>query len=234
MQKVKGRDRRLARFLADGCYNDRVPKIIDADARRREIAEAACRVIIEQGLPALSLAAAGERAGLAVGSVRHYVGGHDDLRRLTLTTVGERQLRRLTASAQPLLVPQAGGSAEARRRRILDWLEQLLPMDEERLGEATVWTAMREAARTDPELAGELARIEDRRLELVRRVLGRIRPRWSHDTAVVEARRLAALLRGLTLERVYAPARVTPAYLQQVLRRHLATLASRRPDRRDR
>lgn len=199
--------------------------MIDSEARRREIVLAACRVIIADGLPALSLASVAAEAGLAVGSVRHFVGGHDDLWHLTVAMVGDDLLERLNASARPLIHPDSGLTPAARRRRSREWLEQLLPMDEVRLAEATVWVAMREAARTDPGLADLMKRTEDRRESLVRRVFGRIRPQWSYAARALEARRLSALLRGLTVERVYAPDQVTPVQLQRVLRQHVNELA---------
>ncbi|SDT12247.1 TetR/AcrR family transcriptional regulator [Microlunatus soli] len=205
-----------------------MPKIIDPDERRREIVRAACRVIIGQGVAALSLTSVAAESGLAIGSVRHYVGGHDDLRRLTLQIIGDDLMLRLNESARPLIYPGAGLSVAARRRRSLEWLEQLLPMDDDRLAEATIWTAMREAARTDPELAAVMAGIDGRRLALVRRVLGRVRPHWSPAVRAVESRRLSALLRGLTIERVYEPESVTPAQVQRVLRQHLSQLAQAR------
>jgi AcrR family transcriptional regulator len=200
-----------------------MPKIIDPEERRRAIVRAACDVIVKDGLPALSLASVGAAAGLAVGSVRHYVGGHDDLHRLTLLMVGEQRLERLTTAAQPVLYP-SDESVATKRRRVLEWLEQLLPLNDERLREATVWVALREAARTDQQLGELMADEEGRRLDLVRRVLGRVRPNWSYATRMIEARRLSALLRGLTVERVYAPQQVTAATLRQVLEQHLRQL----------
>lgn len=199
-----------------------MPKIIDPDARRREIVRASCRVIIDDGMAALSLASVAAEAGLAVGSVRHFVGGHDELRRLTLRIVGDDLMLRLADSARPLIHPGSGLTMSARRRRSLEWLEQLLPMDDDRLAEATVWAAMREAARTDPVLADLMALVDDQRLQLVRRVFGRIRPQWTATVRADESHRLSALLRGLTVERVYAPDLVTPAQLQRVLRQHFA------------
>ena len=200
-----------------------MPKIIDAEERRRDIVRAACEVIINDGLAELTLASVATASGLAIGSVRHYIGGHDDLRRVTLIMLGEQRLERLAAAAQPVLYA-CDESTVVKRRRVLEWLEQLLPLDEDRLREATVWVALREAARTDSRLGELMAEVERRRLDLVRRVLGRVRPSWGHTTRVIEAHRLSALLRGLTVERVYAPDTVTAATLRHVLGQHVNQL----------
>src|ERR1700684_3559211 len=82
------------------CYIERVPKEVDHPARRRELADAACRVIARNGLSGTTLAHVAEESGWSIGSIRYYFPNKDELVASALWRVGERvddRIRRRTA-----------------------------------------------------------------------------------------------------------------------------------------
>ena len=66
-------------MLVPQCYIDRMPKEVDHDARRRELADAASRVIARNGLSATTLAQVAEESGWSIGSIRYYFPNKDEL-----------------------------------------------------------------------------------------------------------------------------------------------------------
>lgn len=57
--------------LAWPCYGRVVPRTIDRDARKEQLAEAVWRVVRERGIGAVSVRTVAEEAGVVVGSLRH-------------------------------------------------------------------------------------------------------------------------------------------------------------------
>src|SRR6202142_3018887 len=103
-----------------------MPKEVDHAARRRELADAACRVIARDGLDGTTLADVAEESGWSIGSIRHYFPNKDELIASALWRVGERvdeRIRRRTAggmsggglrvAAGELLAPGAHRREEA-------------------------------------------------------------------------------------------------------------------------
>lgn len=131
------------------CYKDEVPRIVDHDSRRAEIAAAVRRLLLRDGVAAATVRGVAQEAGWSAGAVRHYFPDQAALLRLviaqTFEAVPERLDRRLRAwfeepaSRDP--VPDAQGL-----------LEELLPLDEVRRVETDAWLATMDAARRDPEL----------------------------------------------------------------------------------
>lgn len=210
--------------IARSCYKDNVPKIVDPEARRLEIAEAVFRVIQRDGLAQASLRSVAEEAGLAIGSVRHYFGGHDELIVFAMRALGDRLEARLAGHIPVLLDP---ATPRSRRQEATEaFLGELLPLTEQTRAEAEVWLAFSAAAKSRPDLAEEATRMYEGVRFLVRRVLEGANEAGGLLADVdlnVETERLAALLDGLAV----SAGRTSPELMRAVLRRHLETL--RRP-----
>ncbi|MGB3635817.1 MAG: TetR family transcriptional regulator, partial [Rubrobacteraceae bacterium] len=56
-----------------------MPKIVDHEERRRELAEAVWRVILRDGVEGVSVRNVAAEAGWSTGALRHYVGTKEDL-----------------------------------------------------------------------------------------------------------------------------------------------------------
>ncbi|MFC4112008.1 TetR/AcrR family transcriptional regulator [Nonomuraea zeae] len=203
-----------------------MPKVVDPEARRDEVVDAVFRVVRRAGFEQASLRNVAEEAGLAIGSIRHYFAGHTDLMvfamRASIDRVGARILERVG----PLLAATDHGE---RAEGVEAMLAELLPLDERRREEATVWLAFTTAARTRPELQPLAREAYDGMRRLVRRIVeGVARHRRLPGEPAVETERLCALIDGLTVEGVLHPERMTPELMAAVLRRHLETLAEPR------
>lgn len=207
--------------LAEACYNGNVPKIVDPEARREEVVEAVFRVVRRHGLEQASLRNVAEEAGLAIGSVRHYFAGHTELMVFAMQAMAERVERRLLEHVERL------ATAADRMPVAESMLAELLPLDERRRDEATIWLAFATAARTRPELRPHAEEAFDGMRRLVRRVLDGARAlgRLREDADLeVETDRLCALIDGLTVQAVLHPDRVDAGTMTRALRAHLASL----------
>ncbi|CAL9483165.1 HTH-type transcriptional regulator BetI [Nocardiopsis dassonvillei] len=72
-----------------------MPKLIDHGHRREEIAEAVWRVILREGVAAVSVRTVAAEAGLAVGSVRHVFPSKAELLEFSMSLVYERARSRV-------------------------------------------------------------------------------------------------------------------------------------------
>jgi AcrR family transcriptional regulator len=196
-----------------------MPKQVDHDRRRRELAEAACRVIAREGVDGASLRLVGKEAGWSIGSMRHYFATKGELLAFALRHAAERieeRIERLPAGASPL-------------SRLREVLAELLPLDVARREEALVWLAFLAKAAVDPGLA-PFAEDVWRQLHepLVRRVEATIRSGELpvHLDPEREATRLQALLDGLVVHLLTAPNSVRPRVALAAIEHHLAALSN--------
>jgi AcrR family transcriptional regulator len=202
-----------------------VPKEVDHFARRRELADAACRVIARNGLAETTLADVARESGWSIGSIRHYFPNKDELVASALWRVGERvddRIRQKTAGGMTL--PDLRAAAA-----------ELLPLDADRREMGLVQLAFLAQAVIVPELAdaaeGAAQRIHE---PLAARIAYAVRAGElpAHLDAGQEAERLRVLLDGLRLALVTTPRRTSAAWALAVLDDHLAALAApaSRPD----
>ncbi|MEV7637404.1 TetR family transcriptional regulator C-terminal domain-containing protein [Pseudarthrobacter enclensis] len=196
-----------------------MPKIVDPDARRREVVDAVLRIIAVDGLERASLREVADEAGLAVGSVRHYFAGSEELLTFTFASVVDRIAARMEDSL-PAVEAAAPGSP-ARRAAVLTLLGGVLPLDEERAVEACAWMAFRNAARIRPFLSAEADRSHRQVAAAAGRVVAALMPGEPQETLVLEAERLLATLDGLCMHALLQPAWMTADMCTGVLERHL-------------
>ncbi|GAA2662309.1 TetR/AcrR family transcriptional regulator [Streptomyces vastus] len=207
-----------------------MPKHVDPDARRRLVVDALFRVVVREGLQRTSLRAVASEAQLNIGSLRHYFASQQDLMRFAMQSMLDRVGSRLLEH-----VERIGDLGRRPRPEQLQLaaglLAELLPLDEHRRAEVTVFLDFNTAARTSPAF-GDLSRqAAEGERRLVRRVLtrldasGALRPGLDTD---VETERLTALLDGLSLSAVLHPEILNPRECVDVLLTHLGDLS--RPD----
>jgi AcrR family transcriptional regulator len=212
-------------LLSTDVLKSGVPRIVDAEARRQDVVEAVWRIIAADGLEKASLREVADEAGLAVGSVRHYFAGSEELLTYSFATVIDRITARL-AEALPALERNPPASPE-HRAAVLTLLGELLPLDEQRAVEACVWMAFRNAARIRPFLEAEADRSHREVAALMGRVISSVVPAGEpEETLVVEAERLLATLDGLCMHALLQPAWMTADMCRDVLERHLDGLSA--------
>jgi AcrR family transcriptional regulator len=190
-----------------------VPKIVDHEQRRRELAEAVWRVIRRNGVDGASVRTVAQEAGWSAGALRHYFRSQSELLDFAIELAAERIRQRVGALEL----------ADDPRRAVEQLLSELLPLDDERRAENEVWLAFTARALIDPQLRVRHAEIDDalraaslRALEMLGLPARRVR--------ALEVERLHALLDGLALHGAMRPERIPPRRIVAVLRRHLDEL----------
>ncbi|MEW9110026.1 MAG: TetR/AcrR family transcriptional regulator [Cytobacillus gottheilii] len=107
-----------------------MPKIVDHNLRKKQIAEASWRVILEQGMEGATVRNIAKEAGLSLGALRHYFSTQDELLEFAMKLVMERATERIEKIAVKELPP---------KDMILQILMQLVPTNPETLAEMEVW-----------------------------------------------------------------------------------------------
>jgi len=196
-----------------------VPKEVDHPARRRELADAACRVIARNGLAATTLADVAEESGWSIGSIRYYFPNKDELVAAALWRVGERvddRIRRRTADGMTV--------SDLRTAAI-----ELLPLDADRREMALVQLAFLAQAAVVPALADAAEGAAQRLQEpLATRIAYAVQAGElpAHLDAENEAARLRLLLDGLRLQLITTPQHTSATWALAVLDDHLTALAA--------
>src|SRR5450432_680443 len=116
---------RFARTHAGGP----MPKIVDHEQRRNEIALVACRVVAQHGFDQATIVRIAREAGYTTGMVAHYFDTKQDIVTAALRLILRRIEERLTPSG-------AGEQPE-----LLVLLTEALPVDETRYIECAFWIA---------------------------------------------------------------------------------------------
>jgi AcrR family transcriptional regulator len=199
-----------------------MPKEVDHPARRRELADAACRVIASTGLAGTTLSLVAEKSGWSIGSIRYYFPNKDELVAAALWRAGERADERIRQHT-------AGGMTMADLRTAA---LELLPLDAGRREEALVYLAFMAQVAVVPELA-EAAEDAARRLQepLAARIAyaARAGELPAGLDAEDEGERLRVLLDGLRLQLLTTPRRTSVKWALAVLDDHFTALAAARP-----
>ncbi|WP_285733015.1 TetR/AcrR family transcriptional regulator [Nocardiopsis sp. ATB16-24] len=133
-----------------------MPKIVDHEQRRRELAEALWRIIGEAGPAAVSIRSVAAEAGWSPGALRHYFRTREELLLFAMDLAEERATQRI------LDLDKTRSPHTPLLERAAEYAEQLLPLDRTRRAEYRAW----EAAGT----LGELDRDRERRWNSQRRL----------------------------------------------------------------
>jgi AcrR family transcriptional regulator len=195
-----------------------VPKEVDHPARRRELAEAACRVIARNGLGGTTLADVAEESGWSIGSIRHYFPNKDELVASALWRVGERVDERIRHRT-------AGGMTmnDLRIAAI-----ELLPLDADSRQDSLVQLAFLAQAAVVPALADAAEGAAQRLQEpLAARITYLVEAGElpAHLDAEDAAARLRLLLDGLRLQLITTPQHTSAGWALAVLDDQLTALA---------
>jgi len=112
-----------------------LPKLVDREERRREIAAAVLRLVAARGVEAATLRAVAAEASVSMGAVQHYFTTKDEMLRFALahgnTLLGERGAR---------LIAQRRPATPHETFRLFCTL--LLPLDENSRAAARLWAGL--------------------------------------------------------------------------------------------
>lgn len=109
-----------------------MPKIVDHEKMKNIIAEATWKIISEKGIHHATSRTIAKEAGLSQGALRHYFSKQESLLAFAMELVKEKVLIRLRNLNGKELAPQ---------ERIVEYLLELVPTDEQTLLEMEVWFA---------------------------------------------------------------------------------------------
>ena len=173
-----------------------MPKIVDHEQRRDEIALVACRVVAEHGFDQATIVRIAREAGYTTGMVAHYYDTKQEIVIAALRLILRRSEERLTR--------QAGES----QPDLLTILTESLPVDEERFIECAFWTAFWGQVSADRRLKRINAWMHREYLRLFERCLERGWPEWREWRAEVRdqvLRSVVTFINGLTASVVATP-----------------------------
>lgn len=129
-----------------------MPKRVDHESRRRQIAEAVWGIAAGRGLEAASLRDVAAEAGVSMGMVQHYFGTKDRMILFAceyIVELAERGVREIIANSP---------DPDAPRSVIRSVFVQTLPLEEERRAGISVWLAFLSRAVVDADLAAFVRR----------------------------------------------------------------------------
>jgi len=192
-----------------------MPKIVDHDRRRDEIALVACRVVAEYGFDQATVVRIAREAGYTTGMVAHYFDTKQEIivaaLRLMLRRVDERLLR----------------NSEGERPDLLALLVETLPVDEERYIECAFWTAFWGQVTADKRLKRINAWVHREYQRLYERCLSHAWPEWPRWPAEVRdtvLRSVMTFINGLTASTVASRADWSPEKQTEQMRLQIAML----------
>ena len=180
-----------------------MPKVVDHEQRRAELAAAVWRLVSTEGLDALTVRRVAAEAGWSTGALVHYFADKESLVLFAFRTVADR-----VGSRVDRLAHESSDPLELARALLVEGL----PLDADRRAEVRVWFAFLGLALTRPSLA-KAQRVGYRawrsRLEQLLRqaqLEGRIDPEVDCE---LEAAELVALVDGLAVQATFEPRTLT-------------------------
>jgi AcrR family transcriptional regulator len=194
-----------------------MPKIVDHEERRRELALAVWRVIRDQGVERASVRTVAKEAGWSPGALRHYFTTQSELLAFAMRLVVERIEGRIAALER----------ATDPRKAVEQVLHELLPLDDERRAENEVWLAFTARALVDPELRNLHSEVHDALHEACASSLATLTAARANPAApatALQVERLHALVDGLAVHTALRPDLMTPEHIVAVMRLHLNAL----------
>jgi len=208
-------------FVTHSCYDINMPKIVDHEERRRELAEAVWRVILRDGVEGVSVREVSAEAGWSTGALRHYFGTKEELLASAARLLEERVIRRLEERPRDLTPREAVRAA----------LCEVLPLDDERRTEGNLWFAYASRSLVDKKIAEKHEIVFDGVRKLCGMIMhemaaiGRLDPDLDPDT---EASRLHALVDGLAVHGLLG--RIDESEILTVLDAHLDEILREPPE----
>ncbi|HZO23283.1 MAG TPA: TetR family transcriptional regulator C-terminal domain-containing protein [Steroidobacteraceae bacterium] len=158
-----------------------MPKIVDHEHRRDQIALVACRVVAEHGFDQATIVRIAREAGYTTGMVAHYFDTKQDIIIAALRLILRRIEERLTRPA--------GTAAD-----LLTVLAEALPIDEQRYIECAFWTAFWGQVSTDKRLKRINAWVHREYMRLFERCLAEGWPHWPQLASGVREQTLRSVV----------------------------------------
>ena len=161
-------------------HAETMPKVVDHEQRRDEIALIACGVVAQYGFEQATIVRIARAAGFTTGMVAHYFDTKQDIIVAALRLILRRIEERLR---------HADGAAD-----LLTLLSEALPVDETRYVECAVWMAFWGQVPADKRLKRINAWLHREYLRLFERCLARGWSKWSQWPAATRDQLLRSVM----------------------------------------
>jgi len=194
-----------------------MPRVVDVEARRRELSDALWRIVRREGIGGVTVRAVAAEAGVSAGMVQHYFRTQDELIEFAMYQALQQMAERVRQV--DLSEPDLESAMAA--------LEAVLPLDEQRRAEAQVWLAMLSRRHARPSLGQQGTMVDYALREGIRVGLeGLVRAGLVDDgrDLEVEVVRLHALIDGLSVHGLGDPPWLGPDEIRAALLAHLRDL----------
>jgi AcrR family transcriptional regulator len=185
-----------------------MPKIVNHEERREQIAEAMWRVILEKGMEGATVRNIAGEAGLSTGALRHYFKDQDELLVYAMRLVNERVEKRAMVILQEELPP---------KEKVIRVLLEIVPVDDERRAEMDVWFTFQAHVRHRKDLEGAPGHALG---EAVTKLFAYL----SHEGVLredldieLEAERLYSIVDGLALHAFLEPERLSEDRVKELV-----------------
>jgi AcrR family transcriptional regulator len=198
-----------------------MPKVVNHESKRRELAEAAWRTIAEHGIDSASVRAIAGQAECSTGVLAHYFPDKDALLLEALNLASARMAARMEE--------RCPSRSDLKALRAV--LHEALPLDNERRQEWRVWLSFWARTLSEPSMAEEWNQLYAGWRDLVRTLLlacqtqGTIRPDVDADS---ESWLIIALVDGLGSQVMSEPDALPPDRLISLVDRYLSRLTTHR------
>ncbi|MFS0576051.1 TetR/AcrR family transcriptional regulator [Sporosarcina sp. 179-K 3D1 HS] len=192
-----------------------MPKIVDHEKRREQIAKAMWRVILDKGMEGATVRNIAEEAGLSLGALRHYFSNQDDLLVYAMTLVQERATARIETVVTKNLPP---------KEMVIAVLLEIVPVTAETRAEMEVWFSFMAHIQHRKDT---LAIPEDMILEGVRKLLGHLAASGVLKEGLdfeLEIERLYSLIDGIAIHAFFEPERLTSEHVIATIRYHIDSI----------
>lgn len=173
-----------------------VPKIVDHDERRSDLARAAVKVIDREGIEGATLREIAKEAGYSTGIIGHYFGTRADVLVAALGWCMTNATGRMSAL----------GETHRGLKAVHEMAAELLPMDKARSRENRIWLLYGAEALIERRLRKEYQLHDGRLRALLRGALDQAIEDGELDSSVdaeLEANRLLALNDGISLQALF-------------------------------
>ncbi|WP_040982769.1 TetR/AcrR family transcriptional regulator [Oceanobacillus jeddahense] len=196
-----------------------MPKQVDHQKRKIQIAETTWKVIVEEGIEQATVRRIAQSSGLSVGAVRYYFASQSELLHFSMELVADRVMQRAKArkfskDRDPLeLVTEA--------------VSEVLPVDEERKIEMEVWLAFSAKVLVDKtlrELSDKVYGDMHEGLKNVVHALQLLDIAKEGLDLEMEVNRLHAIVDGMAMHHLLNPEQFTHEEMMETLKYHLHSL----------